>query len=134
MIFWLLSILCCLLWILLLLTILANSFIYSLWRISNTVLIPDLSSYLFGDGMLLTILFQFPIFNSTSLSDPLQTVVSYLIPHSLATYATSIHYLWTAIPTLLLMFLLLSPQNVLFWTTYCRLLGLCFSQLSTATS
>ena len=35
--------------------------------------------------------FQFPTFCSASWSSPLQTMDLYLIPHSLATYATSTH-------------------------------------------
>ena len=47
--------------------------------------------------------FQFPIFYSTPWLTLLQTIVLYLIPHSLATYATSTYYLWIVLLTFLLL-------------------------------
>ena len=52
--------------------------------------------------------FQFPIFYSTPWLTLLQTIVLYLIPHSLATHATSTYYLWIV----LLIFLLLRSLMV----------------------
>ena len=67
-----------------------------LQRISDTVLVSGSfspSGHLFGNGTLLTTLSQFPTFDSTPLSDLLQTVVPYLIPHSLEICIVSIYYL-----------------------------------------
>ena len=76
------------------LAILASPFAYDLQRIGDTVPTPDsfiLSVYLFEDEMLLTTLFQFPTFDSTSWLTLPQTVVLYLTQHFLATRTTSTH-------------------------------------------
>jgi len=75
------------------LTILANSFAYDLWRTSGTILIPDsfsLSDHLFENGIMLTVLSQCLICYSTSSLSLLQAVVPYLTQYSPVTHITSI--------------------------------------------
>jgi len=101
-------------------------------KIKSTVNNLD-TTHLFVSKRMLITLFWFPIFYSTPFLTLLQTEVLYLKSHSLATHATSICYLWTTLLVLLLMFLLSLPQNVPFWTTYCKLPELHLSQLLMAT-
>ena len=84
----------------------------------------SLSDHLFEDGILLTTSFQFPASYSTLSSASLQITVLYQTPHTLVTYAVSIHYLWIASLILPPIFLLWLPQNMLSWTIYYRLLRL----------
>ena len=95
-------------------------FLFSLhYSLKDILLIPH--SHLFVNGMLLTVLSQFPTFYSTPLLTLLQTVDFYPILHSLVTHTTSTHYLWTTLLILLPTFLLLLSQNVSFLTTYYKL-------------
>jgi len=76
---------------LLLLTILANPFACDLQRTINITLVSGSYvqfDYSFVNGMMLTILFQYPVFYSTSLLTLLQTMVLYLILYSLKIHAT----------------------------------------------
>ena len=76
-------------------TILSNPFVYNLQKILDTVPAPNLfslSNYLFEDGMLLTILSQYPTRYSIPLLSLLQTVDSYLIQYFLAIYTTFTYY------------------------------------------
>ena len=94
----------------------ANPSTYNSQRTVDTVLVSGSCTwfaYLSVNRRLSTILSQFLIFCLTSLLTLLQTMVLYLISHSPANHITSIHYLWTTLLTLLLMFLVIVTKYVI---------------------
>jgi len=102
-----------------------NPSTYALQTASDTAPAPD-SSILFVHpfvgGTLWTTLFQYPTSNLTPSLTQLQIVDPDLISHFLAAHVISTHCPKTTLLILLLMSLLLLPQNVSFWTTGCKLL------------
>jgi len=100
--------------------ILANPSAYALQTASDTAPAPDSSvpfAHPFVGGMPWTTSFQYPTSDLTPLLTQLQIVDPDPISRFLVAHAISTHCPETTSLILLLMSLLLLPQNVLFWTT-----------------